>query len=93
MSGNEHAEPNHPSRAEAGAVGPGSQPVKESVPQTENQADEQETLDQKPRPKRRRAAGGILPKKASEDDPRRWGDEPDDDRDAWLREQRPPHWG
>jgi hypothetical protein len=35
----------------------------------------------------------ILPNKASEDDPRRWGDGPDDDHDAWLKEQRPPHWG
>ena len=36
---------------------------------------------------------GILPTKAAEDDPRRWGDAPDDDHDAWLREQKPPHWG
>jgi hypothetical protein len=35
---------------------------------------------------------GILPMKASEDDPRRWGDA-DDDHDAWLKEQKPPHWG
>jgi hypothetical protein len=35
---------------------------------------------------------GILPTKASEDDPRRWGDV-DDDHDAWLKEQKPPHWG
>jgi hypothetical protein len=41
----------------------------------------------------RAAAPGILPNKASEDDPRRWGDGPDDDHDAWLREQKPPHWG
>ena len=38
--------------------------------------------------------GGALPKKAAEDDPRAWGDaEPEGDHDAWLREQRPPHWG
>lgn len=37
---------------------------------------------------------GTVPKKAAEDDPRAWGDaESDADRDAWLREQRPPHWG
>jgi hypothetical protein len=36
--------------------------------------------------------GGILPTKAAEDDPRRWGDA-DDDHDAWLKEQKPPHWG
>jgi len=35
---------------------------------------------------------GILPAKAAEDDPRRWGDA-DDDHDAWLKEQKPPHWG
>jgi len=38
-------------------------------------------------------ADGILPKKAAEDDPRRWGDAPDDDHDEWLKEQKPPHWG
>jgi hypothetical protein len=37
-------------------------------------------------------AGGLLPTKAAEDDPRRWGDA-DDDHDAWLKEQKPPHWG
>jgi hypothetical protein len=37
--------------------------------------------------------GGAVPKKAAEDDPRAWGDaELEGDRDAWLREQRPPHW-
>ncbi|MDQ0677611.1 hypothetical protein QFZ30_000993 [Arthrobacter pascens] len=35
---------------------------------------------------------GDLPNKASEDDPRRWGDVPDADHDAWLKEQKPPHW-
>jgi hypothetical protein len=37
---------------------------------------------------------GVLPNKAAEDDPRRWGDEPGGyDHDAWLQEQKPPHWG
>lgn len=37
---------------------------------------------------------GVLPNKASEDDPRRWGDQSDNyDHDAWLQEQKPPHWG
>jgi hypothetical protein len=37
---------------------------------------------------------GVLPNKAAEDDPRRWGDRPDNyDHDAWLQEQKPPHWG
>jgi len=34
----------------------------------------------------------VIPTTAGEDDPRSWGDTPDD-HDAWLREQRPPHWG
>ncbi|WP_240987324.1 hypothetical protein [Arthrobacter sp. Soil736] len=37
---------------------------------------------------------GVVPNKASEDDPRAWGDSgSDNDHDAWLKEQRPPHWG
>ena len=37
---------------------------------------------------------GVLPNKAAEDDPRRWGDEPGGyDHDSWLQEQKPPHWG
>ena len=37
---------------------------------------------------------GVLPNKASEDDPKRWGDHAADfDHDAWLQEQKPPHWG
>ncbi|MGY2745529.1 AAA family ATPase [Arthrobacter sp. UYCu723] len=37
---------------------------------------------------------GVLPNKAAEDDPRRWGDQPDGyDHDSWLQEQKPPHWG
>ncbi|WP_331460762.1 hypothetical protein [Arthrobacter sp. zg-Y769] len=35
---------------------------------------------------------GLLPVTAKEDDPRAWGDSPED-TDSWLREQRPPHWG
>ncbi|MBF4993806.1 hypothetical protein ITX31_06740 [Arthrobacter gandavensis] len=35
---------------------------------------------------------GILPQTAGEDDPRAWGDSPEDSS-AWLLEQRPPHWG
>ncbi|MDQ0849347.1 hypothetical protein QFZ65_001285 [Arthrobacter sp. B3I9] len=40
------------------------------------------------------ASAGVLPNKAAEDDPRRWGDRPDSyDHDSWLQEQKPPHWG
>lgn len=35
---------------------------------------------------------GILPNKAAEDDAQRWGDR-GEDHDAWLKEQKPPHWG
>lgn len=35
----------------------------------------------------------ALPRKAAEDEPRGWGDREDDDHDAWLKEQKPPHWG
>ena len=38
------------------------------------------------------SAGAGLPRLAREDDPRAWGDQPDDSA-QWLREQRPPHWG
>lgn len=40
----------------------------------------------------RHAADPVLPTRASEDDPRRWGDS-EGNHDQWLREQRPPHWG
>ncbi|MDQ0031055.1 hypothetical protein [Arthrobacter bambusae] len=56
--------------------------------------DEQEkTEEMEPGAERKPAGEGILPKRASEDDPRRWGDESGYDHDAWLKEQRPPHWG
>ncbi|XTR53048.1 hypothetical protein ACOM2C_07850 [Pseudarthrobacter sp. So.54] len=36
----------------------------------------------------------VLPNKAAEDDPRRWGDDTGGyDHDSWLQEQKPPHWG
>ncbi|MBT2555640.1 hypothetical protein [Arthrobacter sp. ISL-5] len=39
-------------------------------------------------------SAGVVPNRASEDDPRAWGDSgSDNDHDAWLREQKPPHWG
>ncbi|WP_258062142.1 DUF4011 domain-containing protein [Arthrobacter sp. B0490] len=38
------------------------------------------------------AEAPSLPTTAGEDDPRSWGDT-EDDHDAWLEEQRPPHWG
>ncbi|GAA1498180.1 hypothetical protein [Paeniglutamicibacter kerguelensis] len=36
-------------------------------------------------------SGPVLPERAAEDDPRRWGDA-DDDLGEWMRSQRPPHW-
>ncbi|MGX9900284.1 hypothetical protein ACW0JT_10880 [Arthrobacter sp. SA17] len=39
------------------------------------------------------ASSDVLPNKASEDDPRRWGDQASGyDHDSWLKEQKPPHW-
>lgn len=35
----------------------------------------------------------VLPQRASEDDPRAWGDAEVSNHDEWLREQKPPHWG
>ncbi|WP_342023960.1 hypothetical protein AAE021_01755 [Arthrobacter citreus] len=37
------------------------------------------------------AEPSVLKAKAADDDPRVWGDGPED-RDSWLLEQRPPHW-
>ncbi|MCW1250096.1 DUF4011 domain-containing protein [Acaricomes phytoseiuli] len=36
----------------------------------------------------------VIPRRAGEDEPRGWGDQEgrEDSHDAWLREQRPPHW-
>jgi len=48
-----------------------------------------------PSPAARAVTGGaeeVLPSKAAEDDARSWG-ERDEDHDAWLKEQKPPHWG
>lgn len=55
--------------------------------------DKLERTELKPARTQKPAGEGILPKKASEDDPRRWGDEHGYDHDAWLKEQKPPHWG
>ena len=61
--------------------------------------DEQSAGREKPAPARRAKAGGqqrtgVVPKRAAEDDPRTWGDaESGNDHDAWLKEQKPPHWG
>ncbi|WP_395405011.1 hypothetical protein ACHMXB_10405 [Arthrobacter sp. UC242_113] len=54
---------------------------------------------EKPAKERRAKTGaqqrtGVVPKRAAEDDPRTWGDaESGNDHDAWLKEQKPPHWG
>ena len=79
----------------------GSPDSKEAVgvnPQNAGQADERddepELPEQEAAPGLQQAgAAGILPNKAAEDDPRRWGDAPDNDHDEWLKENKPPHWG
>jgi hypothetical protein len=50
-------------------------------------SEESKAVPAKPAPQ------GILPTKAAEDDPRRWGDESGYDHEEWLKEQKPPHWG
>lgn len=81
MAESKSTQSKHPADTGADAVG------------ADTKLDEQEKTQVKPAPERKHAGESILPKKASEDDPRRWGDEPGYDHDAWLKEQRPPHWG
>ncbi|MGL3805095.1 hypothetical protein ACSYDW_03280 [Paeniglutamicibacter sp. R2-26] len=38
-----------------------------------------------------RDADPVLPERAAEDDPRRWGDA-EEDLGEWMKSQRPPHW-
>ncbi|MET9023370.1 hypothetical protein ABZV93_25695 [Actinopolymorpha sp. NPDC004070] len=51
----------------------------------------------RPRPTRRSAdaIGPLLPDRATEDDPERWGDRDgsEDDADRRLRDEVPPHHG
>ena len=61
----------------------GDGPEREAAKEASRRAEAQATVPE-----------GVLPNKAAEDDPRRWGDQPDNyDHDAWLQEQKPPHWG
>ncbi|HEY3576161.1 MAG TPA: hypothetical protein VGK98_20320 [Arthrobacter sp.] len=61
--------------------------------------DEKSAAPAKPAKGRRATGGGqqrtgVVPTRAAEDDPRSWGDaESGNDHDAWLKEQKPPHWG
>ena len=61
--------------------------------------DEKPAAPAKPAKGRRATGGGqqrtgVVPARAAEDDPRSWGDaESGNDHDAWLKEQKPPHWG
>lgn len=89
-AGSHHRDTNHGS-----ASGAASQ----AAPDGDAKAEDTQHEQKQPAPKRRaaeRAAGpgGVLPNKAAEDDPRRWGDQAGSyDHDAWLQEQKPPHWG
>jgi hypothetical protein len=69
--------------------GSGQEPSVPAGPAPEEGQDEDRVRGQE---QEQAGAGGILPTKAAEDDPRRWGDA-DEDHDAWLKEQKPPHWG
>jgi hypothetical protein len=65
--------------------------------QEANSSSEEDSQDESAEENRTQEHGHeppLIPDRAAEDDPRSWGDrEPDDERDQWLREQRPPHWG
>lgn len=74
---------------DAAAVGPTESTEKEE-PEVNSEAPE---AAQGKRAAAKPASEGILPNKAAEDDPRRWGDEAGYDHDQWLKEQKPPHWG
>ncbi|AUI49588.1 DUF4011 domain-containing protein [Arthrobacter crystallopoietes] len=66
-----------------------------SADATEGAGAQAEPKDQQPQTRKAAAAalrGSAIPDRAKEDDPRAWGDNRED-RDAWLKEQRPPHWG
>ncbi|BCW49254.1 hypothetical protein StoSoilB13_15960 [Arthrobacter sp. StoSoilB13] len=96
--GNAEASTPTPSDPEDGTEAP----VKEQGTGNESGSDEQtaavsaenakESAETKT-PAAKQASGGILPTKAAEDDPRRWGDEGNYDHEQWLKEQKPPHWG
>lgn len=96
-----------PAEPEAGEQDPADQePAAEdageaadTAPGDQDPEDEEPAAEDAPSQPTKTAAAtagtrGVLPNKAAEDDPRRWGDQPGSyDHDAWLREQRPPHWG
>ncbi|UNK47554.1 DUF4011 domain-containing protein [Arthrobacter sulfonylureivorans] len=79
-----------PGKPEPSAEQTGQAPAE---PETDATAEAQDAGQDGLRPRRaKRSQSPTLPTKATEDDPRAWGDR-DEDRDAWLHEQRPPHWG
>jgi hypothetical protein len=93
-----HRRVSAPATGTAGQVGTAGQSGEESQPRYDEGSTET-------RPDRRAQSEGeahgaaasetpLIPQRAAEDDPRSWGDqESDQDRDQWLKEQRPPHWG
>jgi hypothetical protein len=80
----------HPwiSAAGAGRAGPGDGSPQGVRPEDSGMKDSERLQGQIKGP----AAHDAVPVRAAEDDPRSWG-EAEEDRDSWLREQRPPHWG
>ena len=87
-SAGEHREVENPAREQDA---PAENPPAEDAPAEDAPAEDA------PRATAAHAAvlpNAVLPNKAAEDDPRRWGDQPSGyDHDAWLQEQKPPHWG
>jgi hypothetical protein len=81
---------------EAGAAGAAANTAGPKTGESTGDGPDQETAKETSRRSEAQATvpEGVLPNKAAEDDPRRWGDQPDNyDHDAWLQEQKPPHWG
>ncbi|MFM9429164.1 hypothetical protein ACFDR8_000030 [Arthrobacter sp. MP_2.3] len=61
--------------------------------QANSDATDGSLIDSTPKSLSATVADDVLPNKAAEDDPRRWGDDAGGyDHDSWLQEQKPPHW-
>lgn len=72
-------------RASSGSTAPDPAKKPDSGPAGERSAAAEPSVVVEP------AEPSVLKERAADDDPRVWGDGPED-RDSWLLEQRPPHW-
>lgn len=83
----------HPAHPAEGS--PGEETTDEAAAEEANAAGDEQTgtpgKAANAKKARKAGSGTVLPERAAEDDPRRWGDT-DDDLGEWMRSQRPPHW-